>query len=88
MAELVRLVLPAIILGDLPPAVILPSAFGRHLPPLRPRGSANATVKEGFIEAVDSPQGMKASLQPGEGWARLDARAAERVGSLRLAIGE
>jgi hypothetical protein len=80
--------LPALILGDLPPVVILPFAIGRHSPSFRPWANANATVKEGFIEVFDSLQEMKASIQPGEGWTRLDFRAAERVGSPRLAIGE
>lgn len=76
--------LPALILGDLPPVVILPFAIVRHPPSFRPNGS----VKEGFTEVADSLQGMKASIQPGEGWTRLESRAAERVGSPRLAISE
>ena len=78
----------ALILGDLPPVVILPFAIVRHPPSFRPWASANGSVKEGFTEVADSLQGMKASIQPGEGWTRLESRAAERVGSPRLAIGE
>lgn len=80
--------LPALILGDLPPVVILPFAIVRHPPSFRPWASANGSVKEGFTEVADSLHGMKASIQPGEGWTRLESRAAERVGSPRLAISE